>query len=264
MLHNRTTALSLLLLLSPFCASAAQFILPLHLPPHLPGLEKGEPAKFRLGLGYAGASADGILVSGPGGYWELAAPGPGKLAYSVRGSGFLLSGKVDSFSIGHKSGGGLAGALEGSIIAAPWGKDAARLYTGLIFGITILGVRDPAIFQLLDGRSRAEPSSAFSLQLGLPFGALFPVALGGSWKGEAQADLTIFPAGVTFFSYGLAGPTAYGSTRKTGMQFSLGCRAGAVYAPWGLRLEALGRFSPRGNDRGTFSWWAFQAALKLF
>lgn len=245
-------------------ASAVQFDLPLHIPPHLPAGGEDGASGFSLGLGYAGASADGISVSGPGGFWERTTYRADKLSYSVRGSGFLLNGKVDPFSIGHKTGGGMAGAIEGAVLAAPWGAASPRLYAGLVLGLTILDVRDPAVFQLLDGKSRAEPSSAISLQLGLPVGVLFPFARGGSWRGEGQADLTVFPAGVTFFSYGLGGPTAYGSTRDIGAQFSAGCRAGAVYLPWDLRLEALGRFLPGAPGRGASAWWAFQAVLKLF
>lgn len=245
-------------------AGAAQFHVPLHLPPHRCVPEAGAGKEFLLGLGAASATGAGLAASGPQGYWEFGALGSNNVGFSARGYGAALSGKVDPLRAGHSGGGGMSGGFELDLLAAPHGKDGWRVYAGALAGLTSLDIRDPLTLTAEGSGLRVEPDNAFSVFLGLPVGVLVPVRLSKTWRLELQADAVVFPAGVSFFSYTGLPPMMFGTSRRIDLHYGGGTRAGLLYAPWGLLLEAAFRFSTGTGNNSPLSYSALSAGLKLF
>lgn len=229
-------------------AAAAQFHVPVHLPPRLCSGDGGACREFRLGGGYAGISAPGLHAGGPGGFWEYSLLGSGNLGASFRGYGFSFSGDVDPLSVGHKGGGGMTGGFEADLLLAPRGKGGYFLYGGLTANVSMLDINDPLSFSY-SGRLSVEPDGAFSVLLGLPAGAVFPFSLSGKWRAALKADAVFFPGGTTFFYYTGLPPGAYGSSREIDPNYGGGAGASVSFLPWRLDLEMFVRFSSgSGNN----------------
>lgn len=234
---------ALLAVLTAGGAAAAPFHVPVHLPPRIiqAAAEGGPSASF--GAGYAHAGAGGMSLSGPGGFagldWRL----EDGLSGSLRGGGFLLSGESDPFGAGRRMTNGGAALLEADLIWAPEDRAAYRLYAGLQGHVTVLDVRDAAAVPLTGAPARVEPDTAVTHLLGIPLGGLLSVPLGGSWSMEWQADVTLHPAGSTFFTYGPGGAPASESTRRLDFTAAAGTGVRLSRAPARLSLEALLRRS---------------------
>ena len=240
---RRRTLPFLILTLAAGSVGAVQFHVPVHLPPHrLEAARTSGPSAW-FGGGYGYAAGPGMSLSGPGGFWELAGTVSDELAVSVHGGGLLLTGEMDPFGAGRRRTTGGAALLEVDMIWAPAGRGSYHLYTGLQGHLTVLDVRDPLPIMLGGSSTRVEPGTAVSPVLGVPFGALLPIRLGGGWSAQWQADATAFPAGVTYFTYGPGGPSAYEGTRRVDFTAAAGTGVRLSYEPWRLSLEAMVRHS---------------------
>ena len=223
-------------------AGAVQFHVPIYLPPHrLEAARTSGPTAW-FGGGYGSATGPGLSLSGPGGFWEMAGSLNEELAVSGHCAGFLMTGTLDPFGSGRRRTTGGAALLEADLIWAPRGRESYHLYSGLQGHLTILDVRDALPIRLGGGAAvRVEPDTAASMLLGVPFGVLLPIGLGGDWSAQWQADATAFPAGVTYFTYGPGGPSAYSGARRIDFTAAAGTGARLSYEPWRLSVEALVR-----------------------
>ncbi|OGR78149.1 MAG: hypothetical protein A2X32_01970 [Elusimicrobia bacterium GWC2_64_44] len=243
---------------------AAQFHVPLHMPPHpaFPGAESGRG--FWLEAGSSRFKSGGIEISGPGGCFELSAVGEKKLGASVRVCGFSLSGKVDPLRLGRKTGGGFASSTEASLLWAPRGRDGYRFYAGGLLGLTVLDIRSPLNYTLSDGRLVVEPDTAYSIFFGLPVGAELPFGISRGWSGALQADVAVFGGGVTFFTYlGLPGSPLYGSSSGIDPQLAAGARLSFYYRPWRLFIEGAGRAYTGDGANEASSFTSLLAGIKF-
>jgi hypothetical protein len=258
-----TRALLALLLIAAVPAGAVQFHVPTHLPPRLVPADGEDGLRPWFGAGYAGARAPGMSLSGPGGFWEFAGRGSGKVQGHLRGTGFLLSGTMDPFGAGRRDTHGIAGGVEADILWAPWGGDL-RAYAGLHAGLTMLDVRDPLAVNLAAGVLRVEPGTAVSIVPAVPLGLVLPVTLSDGWRLEAAADATLQAPGATFFTYGPGGPAAYESTRPVHADAAGGARLRLAYEPWRLGLEVLGRHTAGFGNNEPSAWGAVLLTLGAF
>lgn len=251
------------LLAFPAAAAAAQFHVPLHLPPHSCGPAADGCGGFLIGGGWAGTVAKGIDLDGPGGFWELEGFGRKALGVSVRGYGFGLKGRTDPLSIGNRSGGAMAGGLEASLLLAP-SPGGARYYAGFLAGVSSMDIRAPLAFTVSGGKVRVEPDSAFSLLAGFPAGVIAPLWRSDRWAADLQADAVVYAAGVTYFGYtGLAAPL-YGRTRAIDPHYGCGARVGVEYRPLRLRAEAAARASSGSGNNEPLSFVYGLLSLELF
>lgn len=235
--------LFVVLMLAAGTIGAAQFHVPVQLPPHrLEAPQTLGPTAW-FGGGYGHAAGPAMTLSGPGGFWELAWGLSNDRSWNVHGGGFLLTGEMDPFGHGRRKTIGGVALLEADLAWAPQGRESYHLYTGLQGHLTILDVRDAGPIMLGGGSVRVEPDTAVSHLLGVPFGVLIPIRLGGGWFAQWQADATVFPAGVTYFTYGPGGPPAYNSTRRIDFTAAAGTGLRLSYEPWRLSLEASARHS---------------------
>lgn len=233
------TAAIVLCLCALSSARAAQFHVPLHMPPHTAFSGEAAEKSLYLEVGAALFKAGGVDVSGPGGCLELSAAGKGALGASVRACGFSLSGKVDPLRLGRTGGGGFAGALEADIFVAPRGRGGLKFYAGGLAGVSVLDIRDPLSYTVSGGKLVVEPDSAFSIFVGVPVGAELPLLRSEGWNCALQADVLLLPGGVTFFTYlGLPGSDLYGSSSSIDPSVAGGTRLSFYYKPWRLLTEA--------------------------
>ncbi|MBI5745317.1 MAG: hypothetical protein HY952_12310 [Elusimicrobia bacterium] len=262
---RKTLSAALGLLLAAACAlQAAQFHVPLHMPPH-PSFPGGEPGReLYLEAGAARFISKGINIAGPGACFELSALGKAGGGAAVRGCGFSLSGKVDPLGLGRDGGSGFASAVEADLLWAPRGRDGLKFYAGGLVGMSSLDIRDPLNYTLVNGKLVVEPDTAFSLFLGLPLGVELPFGVSENWSGSAQADVALFPAGVTFFSYlGLPGSGLYGTSRGIDPQAAGGARAAFFYRPWKLFIEGAGRLYSGGGNNEAASFVSLLGGIKF-
>lgn len=261
----RTAVLSFgLALLAAGALPAAQFHIPLHMPPH-PAFPGGEPGReFYLEAGYGMFRSGGMDVAGAGGCFELSALGAGKAGASVRSCGYSLSGKVDPLRLGKETGGGFASALEADLVWAPRGREGYKFYAGGIVGLSTVDIRSPLSYNLAGGKLVVEPDTAFSIFLGLPLGVELPFGVSKSWSGALQADAVLFPAGVNFFSYmGLPGSQVYGAARAIDPQVGGGTRLSFFYRPWKLFVEGAGRLYSGGGENEAASFLTLLGGIKF-
>ena len=234
--------LALTMVLAAGTAEAVQFHVPLYLPPHRLETDQTSGPTAWFGGGYGAANGPGMSLSGPGGFWEVAGAVDDELAVSGHGGGFLLTGTLDPFGSGRRRTTGGAGLLEADLMWAPRGRGSYHLYTGLQGHLTVLDVRDALPVSFGGGAAvRVEPDTAASMLVGVPFGVLLPIGLGGGWSAQWQADVTAFPAGMTYFTYGPGGPSAYSGARRIDFTAAAGTGTRFSYEPWRLSLEALVR-----------------------
>jgi len=243
---------------------AAQFHVPLHLPPHpaFPGVETGRG--FWLEAGAGKFRSGGIEISGPGGCFELSAVGEKKVGVSARACGFSLSGKVDPLRLGRKTGSGFASSTEAALLWAPRGRDGYRLYAGGLLGLTVLDIRSPLSYTLNNGRLVVERVTASSFFFGMHMGPEAPFGISADWGGALQADAALFLGGVTFFTYlGLPGSPVYGSSTAIDPQFGAGSRLSFYYRPWRLFFEGGFRaYSGDGSNEAS-SFASLLAGIKF-
>lgn len=264
MIFNASAAvlsLFLLALPSPEPAAAAALHVPLRLP-------LAEPAPstttFLLAVDYFGIRAPGLESSAPGGFWELGAPVGSRSAVHFKAGGAILDGRIESVS-GRRDTAGMAGTLEADL---SWklsrAPSAPRGYAGLLLDMTILDIHDPALIQLGAGGGRVEPDTAFSLVFGVPVGLAVPLHSSERWQAWAQAGVTAFLGGATFFSYALPGPSAFGTSRAVHPQLAFDGSVSASYRPWRLAAGLfLSASTSSGNNEGAVYGGA-SLALRLF
>ena len=239
-------------LLAASAAGAAQFHVPARLTPHaLPAdAEEGPTAWF--GGGAAVARGPGMALDGPGGFWELGWRAGRRGEVHLRGDGFVLKGSLDPFDRGRRQTHGFAGSVALDYMRAPEGGGRFRYFAGLQAGLTMLDVRDPlALTTSPGGAIRVEPGTAVSIVPSAPFGAL-AWTRAGKWILEASGDASPQLGGVTFFTFGPGGPSAYESTRPIHFDMGGGARLRALYEPWSLSLSLVGRATAGfGNNAPT-------------